>query len=88
MGIWGESHVVMTPLGAFHPTGILLKILDDTLRQPPKATRSSRFADTVTVLVEEISIHMMIDVCTIGTHIHRFSSIAWRKKKGLELEAI
>ena len=54
---------------------LLLQILN-LLGQPPKATRSRCFADAVTVLVEEISIDMMIDVCAIGAHIHRFSSIA------------
>lgn len=73
------NHTTVT--GAFLPlTHLLLQILD-LLGQPPKATRSRRFADAVTVLIEEIRIDMMIDVCAIGAHIHRFSGIASKKNK-------
>jgi len=40
----------------------------------------------VTVLVEEIRVDMMIDVCAIGAHIHRFSGIASKKQTNKKKE--
>ena len=77
---WGEFGGKSQGGGTITTGGLVLLQILDLLRQPPKATRSRRFADAVTVLVEEIRIDMMIDVCAIGAHIHRFSSIASKKK--------